>query len=69
MRCMAAEVKVLDTARGERTARLEEAGWSSKERLGRTIWAHPKSGCWYSEAVALELEMENRRREGEGEEE
>lgn len=54
---MTAEVHNLAAARENHTARLREAGWTSKERLGKTIWAHPESGCWYAEEMA-------RRREG-----
>lgn len=56
----------LNAARGRsHPKRLEEAGWQPKERLGRRIYQHPESGCWYSPELALE--MENRRREDEGE--
>lgn len=60
---MSANVLDLAAARG-RTTRLEDVGWRSKERLGKRIYQHPASGCWYSEAAALELVR--RGEEGEG---
>lgn len=59
------EVHDLAAVREEPTARLREAGWQSKERLGKTIWAHPDTGFYYSEEMAVQIET--RRREGEGE--
>ena len=34
---------------------LVVAGWSPKERCGKTIYQSPKSGFWYSEKMALVL--------------
>ncbi len=42
----------------EKTAghrRLLAAGWEPRVRCGKTIWASPQSGFWYSEEMALEL--------------
>lgn len=63
---MTAQVYDLSVAREDYTARLREAGWRDKERLGKCIWAHPETGCWYSEEMALEMEA---RRKANGEEE
>lgn len=64
---MTAEVHDLAAARERHTARLEEAGWQSKERCGKRIWCDPASGCWYAEEMALQI-ADRLRRECEGEE-
>ena len=51
---MTASVRQLNTE-ATRSARLREAGWKAKERLGRAIWQHPESGFYYSEEMALEM--------------
>jgi len=38
---------------GEEEHRLIAAGWKPKERGGLVIWAHPKTGFYYSQEVAL----------------
>lgn len=64
---MTAEVHDLAAARDSHAKRLREAGWESKERLGKTIWQCPSGWrCWYSEEMALDIET--RQREGNGEE-
>lgn len=35
--------------------RLVAAGWEAKARCGKTIWASPQTGYWYSEEMAVEL--------------
>ena len=35
--------------------RLLDAGWVPRVRRGKTIWASPQTGFWYSEEVAFEL--------------
>ena len=38
---------------GEEECRLIVAGWTPKERGGLVIWAHPETGFYYSQEVAL----------------
>jgi hypothetical protein len=40
---------------GPDSRRLLAAGWTPKVRSGKTIWASPRTGFWYSQEVALEL--------------
>ncbi len=35
--------------------RLLDAGWVPRVRRGKTIWASPQTGFWYSEEMAFEL--------------
>jgi hypothetical protein len=42
-------------APGAEARELEAAGREPKERCGKTIWANPQTGLWYSEEMALEL--------------
>jgi hypothetical protein len=35
---------------------LTEAGWQTKLRSGVRIYAHPATGNWYSQEMALHLE-------------
>ncbi len=35
--------------------RLLDAGWVPRARRGKTIWASPQTGFWYSEEMAFEL--------------
>lgn len=49
------ELPAIRTAPGAEALELEAAGWEPKERCGKTIWANPQTGLWYSEEMALEL--------------
>lgn len=51
---MTAEVFDLAAAREDHANRLRVAGWQSKERLRKKIWRHPRTGCWYSEEMAVQ---------------
>ncbi len=44
--------------RSPEATRLVAAGWTSKERLGKTIWQSPQNGFWYSQEMASRL-LEN----------
>ena len=45
---------------------LLAAGWASKTRGGKVIWASSQTGFWYSEEIALELlRFDERPSEGE----
>lgn len=55
-------------ALGPEGRKLEASGWKPKERCGKTIWASPENGFWYSEEMALlRLRQTEERREVLGE--
>lgn len=43
------------SAISQQRRRLLAAGWVPMERAGKTIWASPRTGFWYSEEMAREL--------------
>lgn len=48
-----ADLRTASTTSGEDERRLIAAGWEPKERCGLVIWAHPKTGFYCSQEVAL----------------
>lgn len=62
---MVGQVIELAGVRRDHTSRLKAAGWRPEERCGKIIWAHPETGGWYSQEMALRIAVQ---REGKGDE-
>ncbi len=49
------EISEISEISPEQHRRLLDAGWVPRVRRGKTIWASPQTGFWYSQEMAFEL--------------